>query len=376
MKSVRRAGDKNWLYGADPLTFKSSKWWQGHKGQTLLTARRTRLSKYFKMQLNQINEWLDEWLPHERVDMLAEVVKCCNPDCLNFFALCLGRRLRDQTSINSLPDHILRKVLNYLDIRSLCRSSQVCQRWRYLCQDGSIWKKRLRMIGLSEGIVNLPRKIETLAKNQHVDWKQAYLEVRNFYNKGMTTTLVEQQGVPTDKEIKDEKIGEPLLLFSSAPPQQTIQRLQQTPDKPDSPSGHELVDILIVKTMNNIGPVQTPTTADQLQRKAEFESKAEDQNDLTGGNLKMLAKSLRLLLKQKDEPEEEVALDIRPALVQASNLLVSSNLISRDCLFLYHYYIKYSCTYLLKGNNAVPTQSVKYFFLYIYNMNLILFISI
>ncbi|KXJ05727.1 putative E3 ubiquitin ligase complex SCF subunit sconB, partial [Exaiptasia diaphana] len=230
--------------------------------------------------------------------------------------------LRDQTSINSLPDHILRKVLNYLDIRSLCRSSQVCQRWRYLCQDGSIWKKRLRMIGLSEGIVNLPRKIETLAKNQHVDWKQAYLEVRNFYNKGMTTTLVEQQGVPTDKEIKDEKIGEPLLLFSSAPPQQTIQRLQQTPDKPDSPSGHELVDILIVKTMNNIGPVQTPTTADQLQRKAEFESKAEDQNDLTGGNLKMLAKSLRLLLKQKDEPEEEVALDIRPALVQASNLLV------------------------------------------------------
>lgn len=84
------------------------------------------------------------------------------------------------------------------------------------------------------------------------------------------------------------------------------------------------VEILVVKTMNNAGPVQTPTTADQLKRKAEFESKAEDQNDLTGGNLKMLAKSLRLLLKQKDEPEEEVALDIRPALVQASNLLVGS----------------------------------------------------
>ena len=83
------------------------------------------------------------------------------------------------------------------------------------------------------------------------------------------------------------------------------------------------VGIVVVKSLRNIGPAQTPTTADQRARREEFESKLEDRNDLTGGNLKMLAKSLRALMREKDnEPEEEVALDIRPSLVQAANLLV------------------------------------------------------
>lgn len=56
MKSVRRAGDQEKVFGADPHTFKKSKWWEGHQGSKLLKARRSRLSKYFKMQLNQINQ--------------------------------------------------------------------------------------------------------------------------------------------------------------------------------------------------------------------------------------------------------------------------------------------------------------------------------
>jgi len=35
--------------------------------------------------------------------------------------------------------------------------------------------------GKSKGVYNLARKIKDVAKDQHVDWKQAYVEMRNFY---------------------------------------------------------------------------------------------------------------------------------------------------------------------------------------------------
>ena len=37
-------------------------------------------------------QWLDEWQPHQRVEILSEVVKCCDPECLKFFAHCLSQR--------------------------------------------------------------------------------------------------------------------------------------------------------------------------------------------------------------------------------------------------------------------------------------------
>jgi hypothetical protein len=43
---------------------------------------------------------------------------------------------------------------------------------------------------------------------------------------------------------------------------------------------------------------------------------------LTGGNLKMLAKGLRALMREKDREPEDVALDVRHSLIQAANVLV------------------------------------------------------
>ena len=37
-------------------------------------------------------QWLDEWPTHERVELLSEVVKCCDEESLNFFAQCLTQR--------------------------------------------------------------------------------------------------------------------------------------------------------------------------------------------------------------------------------------------------------------------------------------------
>lgn len=76
MKSARRGVDQE-VFGSDPVTFKPSKWWQGHQGTKLLKPRRSRLSKYFKMQLNQINQvWIYRPIPYMHGDTL------CNCGCL------------------------------------------------------------------------------------------------------------------------------------------------------------------------------------------------------------------------------------------------------------------------------------------------------
>ncbi|KAK2567522.1 putative E3 ubiquitin ligase complex SCF subunit sconB [Acropora cervicornis] len=300
MKSAPRIGDTCRLYGHAPVTFKHDKWWEGHKGARLIKPRRSKLSNHFKSQINQIYQWLDGWQIHERVDLLSEVLKCCDEDCLNFFAQCLGQRLRDRTDINCVPDRVLLKIFSNLDVQSLCRSSQVCHRWRFLANDIELWKKKIAAMGAKEGVKNLPRKITFLGRGQAVDWKQAYKELLMYYRELAEAKLAEQ-----------EKSELPL----------------KTTEKDDCKTViTEVADIPPKHSLENIGPVQSAVTTEQRENAEDFVASDLDGNDLTGGNLKLLTRSLQALT-QEDRPDElEVALDVRPALVQASNLLEEDGL--------------------------------------------------
>ena len=87
------------------------------------------------------------------------------------------------------------------------------------------------------------------------------------------------------------------------------------------------MEITLGTSVEDLGPAQSPTTTDQRENRRDFESREGDSNELTGGNLKMLNKSLKALTqggraKDDEDQDEEVAMDIRPAMIQASNLLV------------------------------------------------------
>ena len=92
--------------------------------------------------------------------------------------------------------------------------------------------------------------------------------------------------------------------------------------------------------MENIGPVQSAVTTEQRENAEDFVASDLDGNDLTGGNLKLLTRSLQALT-QEDRPDElEVALDVRPALVQASNLMVrlcTAKMRSYTVIFCHNY---------------------------------------
>lgn len=83
-----------------------------------------------------------------------------------------------------------------------------------------------------------------------------------------------------------------------------------------------LVDVLCTHSIENVGPAHSAATTELREHGDEFTAEDFDGNDLTGGNLKLLTRSLKALTRE-DKPEElDVALDVRPTLVQASNLLV------------------------------------------------------
>lgn len=90
-----------------------------------------------------------------------------------------------------------------------------------------------------------------------------------------------------------------------------------------------LAEVLCTHSIENIGPAHSAATTELREHGDEFTAQDFDGNDLTGGNLKLLTRSLKALTRE-DKPEElDVALDVRPTLVQASNLLVRRQYINR-----------------------------------------------
>ena len=83
-----------------------------------------------------------------------------------------------------------------------------------------------------------------------------------------------------------------------------------------------LVDVLCTHSTENVGPAHSAATTELREHGDEFTAEDFDGNDLTGGNLKLLTRSLKALTREDKPQELDVALDVRPTLVQASNLLV------------------------------------------------------
>ena len=89
--------------------------------------------------------------------------------------------------MHCLTDHLLLKVFSYLDAMSLCRCSQVCRRWHYLCSLEILWKAQCRLLGERERLGNLVEAVEAVHNNsgekRMIDWKQAYKDLHKLTGK-------------------------------------------------------------------------------------------------------------------------------------------------------------------------------------------------
>ncbi|XP_027041127.1 ribosome assembly protein 4-like isoform X3 [Pocillopora damicornis] len=272
-----------------------------------------------KQICKKVCEWFTDWRSWQQRILLCGVSEKCTKSQLQAFVTMLEPVFhRDFTAR-------LKGIYPTTRIRArLVHTATVCYRWRFLTNESRLWKAKIASLGASEGIENLTEKIEVLGHGQAVDWKQAYREVKNYYKDLAMVKLEKEEEKATElKEKLEAARCEEMKKQSKV----TVTELPPKPIIKDEPKAvySNVAEIMIAQVMENVGPAQSAPTADQKEHGDEFTAADFDGNDLTGGNLKLLTRSLKALADGGDKPEDlDVALDVRPTLVQASNLLATS----------------------------------------------------
>ncbi|XP_022089096.1 uncharacterized protein LOC110978414 isoform X2 [Acanthaster planci] len=160
-------------------TFKHAKWWGKEPTGTrqLVPAHHKDLKEHFKNQIAQVWVWMQDWEELEKGDLLVELIKMCDQDLLKFLADCLQQRLRDRNDINCLPDKLLLHIFSFLPAHDIFMAERVCRRWRYIGAQDALWRIKCQGMGAKEGLLDLPGLIEEFNQGYSVDWRSAYTEL-------------------------------------------------------------------------------------------------------------------------------------------------------------------------------------------------------
>jgi hypothetical protein len=85
--------------------------------------------------------------------------------------------------MDHLPDHVLIKILSFLDEKSLDSASFVCKRWNYMINTTELWLYKCKYLGKKENLGNIELiLVEEMLKGEDIDWKHAYFELEKFVN--------------------------------------------------------------------------------------------------------------------------------------------------------------------------------------------------
>lgn len=83
--------------------------------------------------------------------------------------------------IDHLPDNVLLNIFSRLDDQSLEVIPRVCKRWYYLANTIELWLYKCKKLGEDEDLGNIEACLaEELAKDEDIDWKLAYSELKDF----------------------------------------------------------------------------------------------------------------------------------------------------------------------------------------------------
>ncbi|XP_076100012.1 uncharacterized protein LOC143069321 isoform X8 [Mytilus galloprovincialis] len=164
-------------------SYKNVKWWTGapKKGKIFLKAQKVDLMSNFKDQLKQIWTWQGQWEGYEKINLLKEVLKLCGDEVLSQLTTHIQQRIRDTRDVNRLSDKLLLYIFSFLTPHEIFKASQVCRRWRFLCDTDDLWMIKCHELGVKEGIDNMDDIV--MKSNQSkmgIDWKLAYMELQRI----------------------------------------------------------------------------------------------------------------------------------------------------------------------------------------------------
>ncbi|XP_071507403.1 uncharacterized protein [Diadema antillarum] len=327
MKGVLRTGQINKPPYVEDIhislqkAFKPSKWWtrDGHGrpmpsgAAQLVSAKKQPLRAVFKEQLEQIWAWLKEWEDHEKGDLLVELIKMCDQELIRFFASCLMKRLQqymhwlaDRMDINSLPDRVLLNVFSLLSPGDLLQVEGVCHRWQFLVSHEELWRFKCKELGVMHNIPDLVLLVEFYMSENTVDWKEAYRQLSEVLAQGRPETGSRcRSRDPSYSFWKklSERINQ--LRAKYLPPAES-----------DTESSVEL----------NIAVTAARTSSPCTDTPKEEGDQPDDRQEAGESTTPPLSseKSSRRKQRLQSSKMEEIALDIRPELQRAKNLLEPS----------------------------------------------------
>ncbi|XP_071159163.1 uncharacterized protein [Mytilus edulis] len=164
-------------------SYKNVKWWTGapKKGKIFLKAQKVDLMSNFKDQLKQIWTWQGQWEGYEKINLLKEVLKLCGDEVLSQLTTHIQQRIRDTRDVNRLSDKLLLYIFSFLTPHEIFKASQVCRRWRFLCDTDDLWMIKCHELGVKEGIDNMDDIVMKSNQNKMgIDWKLAYMELQRI----------------------------------------------------------------------------------------------------------------------------------------------------------------------------------------------------
>ncbi|XP_013396314.1 LOW QUALITY PROTEIN: uncharacterized protein LOC106163305 [Lingula anatina] len=348
--STRKLPELQEVYVPVQRSYKNFKWWvqQPPAGKVFVKAKRSKLSTKFKEQLEKVWEWMEVWQHHERLALLAELVKKCSPDVISSLAECLIQRLQDTADINMLPDHILINIFSFLTSKEIDEAGLVCRRWRYIADTAELWILKCKAMGAIEGVPNLTTIVMQSHADLTIDWRLAYGELKKMIHdmKGNLEAR-KQEGIPRIggrflPMIKNEtrsvsafsEGGEADLKYVTT----HSMRKKQSRHRASSQGSGESDTFPYSDESNTEKFLSTPrkslkhrrgsksSKASKTKGKTGRDLKTPDESldDLIGGEFAEMAnKPLRKQMRRGggDGDEDELALDIRPELHQATDIM-------------------------------------------------------
>ena len=92
--------------------------------------------------------------------------------------------------IDNLPDNVLLNIFSQLDDQTIQIIPLVCKRWYYLSNTVELWLFKCKQLGKSENLGKIEAiLIDELMKDEDIDWKLAYFELKEFVEEIKRTFL-------------------------------------------------------------------------------------------------------------------------------------------------------------------------------------------
>ncbi|KAL5009186.1 hypothetical protein ScPMuIL_014767 [Solemya velum] len=289
------------------------------------------LGAVFSENRMKIGIWMDLWEDYEKITLLKDLLKLCEPDILSALSSYIQQRLHDFLDMNRLTDRLLLYILSFLTPDEIRYAAQVCRRWRYLCATDEMWMIKCHEIGVEEGIENIDEIVQKSSRQtMGIDWKLAYAEV-------LRLTTVMKMGLslfslPPGFKVQSLECfdADRALILSRQRTQKTLQGLsrQGTRILSDIEEGiltdAQILDAispliansLLLKGKRTRKPRHTEKTTKKQSKKGKMGPQKDKRRTTAVSSMKP---EIRIRRSSKDE--DTTAVDIRQDLIQATDLL-------------------------------------------------------